>query len=152
IYFARADEQRHSARAAMSGAGLSSRRAGSSTIAARLAEAKQRYESQNPKSRERWHFAATSMPGGNTRTVLFFDPFPLCMAHGEDCLLFDVDGHRYFDMLGEYTAGIFGHSHPIIRQAVMTALDSGIALSAHNQAEGELAAAIRSRFSSMELL
>lgn len=121
-------------------------------LAGRLAAAKARYERQNPQSLERWRFAATSMPGGNTRTVLFFDPFPLCMAHGEGCVLSDVDGHRYFDLLGEYTAGIYGHSHPVIREAVIAALDTGISLSAHNQAEGELASLICSRFKSMQLL
>ncbi len=119
---------------------------------ARLAAAKSRYERRNPNSVERWKFASTAMPGGNTRTVLFFDPFPLCMAHGEGCLLVDVDGHRYYDLLGEYTAGIYGHSHPVIREAVIAALDTGISLSAHNEAEGELAHLLRSRFPSMELL
>lgn len=74
------------------------------------------------------------------------------MARGEGCLLFDVDEHSYFDLLGEYTAGIYGHSNPFIREAVIAALDSGVSLSSHNEAEGELARQISSRFPSMELL
>jgi glutamate-1-semialdehyde 2,1-aminomutase len=118
----------------------------------RLTAARQRYELRNPKSFERWKRAAESMPGGNTRTVLFFAPYPLCMARGEGCLVFDVDDHSYFDLLGEYTAGIYGHSNPVIRQATISALDSGVCLSSHNEAEGELAGLICSRFASMELL
>ncbi len=62
------------------------------------------------------------MPGGNTRTVLFYAPFPICAARGEGAYLTDIDGHRYLNLLGEYTAGIYGHSHPVIRAAIDAAL------------------------------
>jgi glutamate-1-semialdehyde 2,1-aminomutase len=117
-----------------------------------LAAAKERYIQRNPQSLQRWKFAATSLPGGNTRTVLFFEPFPLCMARGEECLLFDVDGHSYIDFLGEFTAGIYGHSNPSIREATIAALQNGLSLSSHNATEAELASLIRGRFKSMELL
>ena len=73
------------------------------------------YVLRNPKSSAQLVQAAKSMPGGNTRTVLYYDPFPLAMARGEGQHLFDVDGHRYINFLGEYTAGIYGHTDPIIR-------------------------------------
>jgi len=117
-----------------------------------LLVAKERYSRQNPMSLQRWKFATTSMPGGNTRTVLFFDPFPLCMDRAEGAVLFDVDRHQYYDLLGEYSAGIYGHSHPLIKEAIIAALDSGLALSAHNVLEADLARLIRARFKSIELL
>jgi len=40
-----------------------------------------------------------------------------------------VDGHEYLDFLGEYSAGLYGHSHPVIRAAIDRALDGGINLS-----------------------
>ena len=58
------------------------------------------------------------MPGGNTRTTLHNAPFPLTVVRGEGCRLWDADGHEYIDVLGEYTAGIYGHSHPVIRAAI----------------------------------
>jgi glutamate-1-semialdehyde 2,1-aminomutase len=117
-----------------------------------LASAKERYAARNPSSRAQWQSASRAMPGGNTRTILHFDPFPLCMVRGEGCHLFDADGHRYVDLLGEYTAGLFGHSSPIIRKAVIEALEKGINLSAHNDAEIRLANLIRERYASIELL
>jgi glutamate-1-semialdehyde 2,1-aminomutase len=117
-----------------------------------LGSAKERYAARNPSSRAQWESAARAMPGGNTRTILYFDPFPLCMVRGEGCHLFDADGHRYVDLLGEYTAGIFGHSNPVIRAAVIDALNGGISLSAHNEAENRLANLIRERYASMELV
>jgi len=117
-----------------------------------LAAAKARYVERNPKSLQRWQFATKSMPGGNTRTVLFFDPFPLCMDRAEEARLFDVDDHEYHDLLGEYSAGIYGHSHPVIKEALNSALGSGLVLSAHNVLEAELARLICTRFESVELL
>ncbi|MGL1456382.1 aminotransferase class III-fold pyridoxal phosphate-dependent enzyme, partial [Vibrio parahaemolyticus] len=83
-----------------------------------------------------------AMPGGNTRTSLFHDPFPLCMVRGQGARLTDADGHEYIDFLGEFTAGIFGHSPAPLKQAIVAALDDGINLSGHNRLEAELAALI----------
>jgi len=92
------------------------------------------------------------MPGGNTRTVLYYGPFPICAARGEGAWLTDIDGHRYLNLLGEYTAGIYGHSHPVIRAAIDKALDDGINFGAHNRMEAELAAIVCARFPSIELV
>src|SRR6267142_1970694 len=110
------------------------------------------YRVRNPRSLERFSAATAVMPGGNTRTVLFYDPFPLSIARGEGCRLWDADGHEYIDFLGEFTAGIYGHSDPDIRAAVLSALDSGIDLSGHNLVEAELARVICDRFLSIDLI
>jgi glutamate-1-semialdehyde 2,1-aminomutase len=110
------------------------------------------YAAANPKSAHR-HAAATEvMPGGNTRSVLFFPPFPLCLVRGEGNRLWDADGHGYVDFLGEFTAGIFGHSNAAIRAAIDRALDNGINLSGHNRLEADLAAVVCARFPSIDLV
>ena len=119
-------------------------------IASAVAEAQARFTADNPKSRAQLDKAINFMPGGNTRTVLFYPPFPLTMTKGEGCYLWDLDGHRYTDFLGEYTAGLFGHSHPIIRATIDNTLDNGIVMGGQNQAEAQLASAIVERFSSIE--
>ena len=86
------------------------------------------------------------MPGGNTRTVLHYAPFPIGIARGEGCRLWDLDGAEYIDFLGEYTAGIYGHSHPKIRAAVDRALDAGINFGGTNLTEAKFARAVCDRF------
>jgi glutamate-1-semialdehyde 2,1-aminomutase len=39
-----------------------------------LTAAKARYAERRPASRAEWQCAARVMPGGNTRTILYFDP------------------------------------------------------------------------------
>ncbi len=76
-----------------------------SSLDAALDEARERYVARNAASLAAHVTAAAVMPGGNTRSVLFHAPFPLAMARGQGCRLWDVDGHEYVDLLGEYTAG-----------------------------------------------
>ncbi|HWL89067.1 MAG TPA: aminotransferase class III-fold pyridoxal phosphate-dependent enzyme [Polyangiaceae bacterium] len=115
-----------------------------------LAAARADYVEKNPASRARFDAACAAMPGGNTRTVLFYEPFPLGIARGEGCRIWDADGHEYIDFLGEFTAGLFGHSHPGILAAVKRALDGGILLSGHNMIEARFAAAVCARFPFIE--
>ncbi|HUA76525.1 MAG TPA: aminotransferase class III-fold pyridoxal phosphate-dependent enzyme [Acetobacteraceae bacterium] len=111
-----------------------------------LAETREAYVARNPKSFARFLEATAVMPGGNTRSVLFYAPFPVALARGEGAALWDLDGARYIDFLGEYTAGIYGHSHPVIRRAVEAALDGGINLGGHNLLEARFARAVTERF------
>ena len=69
-------------------------------IASAVAEAQARFTADNPKSQAQLDKASNFMPGGNTRTVLFYPPFPLTMTKGEDCYLWDLDGHCYTDFFG----------------------------------------------------
>ncbi len=121
-------------------------------IAAALAEAQEEYRAHNPKSLAQWEKACAALPGGNTRSAIYVEPFPLTMARGEGSHLWDLDGHEYVDFLSEFTAGVFGHSHPAIRRAIDSALDSGWNLGAQGAAEARFAAAICARFPSIELV
>jgi len=121
-------------------------------IAAALAEAEELYRVRNPKSLAQHRAACEAMPGGNTRSAIHVDPFPLTMVRGEGARLWDLDGHEYVDFLSEFTAGIFGHSHPIIRRAIEQALEGGLNFGAHNATEARFAAAICARFPSIELV
>ena len=121
-------------------------------LAQALLEAESHYRARHPQSAERQAEAARHMPGGNTRTVLYFSPFPLTWAGGKGNRLTDIDGIEYLDLLGEYTAGLYGHSEPAIQAAQKKAIEDGTVLGGPNQYEARLAAAIRARFPSVELI
>jgi glutamate-1-semialdehyde 2,1-aminomutase len=123
-----------------------------STLDDVLAEVEARYHARHPGSAAHHAEAVCHMPGGNTRTVLHFSPFPLVWASGTANRLSDVDGNSYLDLLGEYSAGLYGHSNPVIGEAVKSAIDGGTVLGGPNRFEAELASAIRRRFPSIDLL
>ena len=115
-----------------------------------IEDARARYCSANPLSMAADERAATYLPGGNTRSVLFFEPFPLTMVSGEGAELVDLDGHRYLDFVGEYSAGLFGHSEEIIKEAVHQALETGISMGAPGAYERELAGLLCERFPAID--
>ena len=121
-----------------------------SDLEAALAEAREAYAARRPRSAAIHAKAREVMPGGNTRSVLFYTPFPTAMVRGEGCRLWDADGNAYLDLLGEYTAGLFGHSEQRILEAVKAALDGGINLASVGEKEAELAGLIVGRFPSIE--
>lgn len=117
-----------------------------------LAATIERYRARHPASARQLELAAEVLPGGNTRSVLYQSPFPLVMVRGLGCRLWDADGHEFLDALGEFTAGLYGHSAAPIHEAIVDALQGGISLSSHTLREVELARDIVQRFPSMELL
>jgi len=123
-----------------------------SSLELALDEVRGRYVAANPRSRAAHDQAVASMPGGNTRTTVFYPPFPLTMASADGCRLTDLDGHVYVDLLGDYTAGLYGHNNPVIRQAIDQALDTGWNFGASGVAESRLATVLCERFPALDLV
>ena len=118
-----------------------------------LAQAHSTYTHLNPSSLQAYQSARQHQPGGNTRTVLHANPFPMTFASGNGCTLTSLDGHTYTDFLGEYTAGIYGHNNATIRAAIDEALTRGWSLGGNNTYEKELANLVCERFTpTMELV
>ena len=90
-----------------------------------LRAAHEHYVERNTKSHKLHIHGHAHLPGGNTRTILHTQPFPLTFDSGNGAKLTSVDGDTYVDFLGEYSAGIYGHSNPIIADAVAKTMKKG---------------------------
>lgn len=55
------------------------------------------------------------------------------------CELTSADGDTYVDFLGEYTAGLFGHSNQVIAEAIGDAMTQGWSFGGPNSFEKKLA-------------
>jgi len=119
---------------------------------AAMHEIEERYTAANPKSAARYREACEVMPGGNTRTAIYYAPFPLTFERGEGAYLWDIDGHRYADFINDMSAGLFGHSNPVILDAIRSAVDDGLTLGGPNRYDVELAGVLAERFPSIELV
>jgi glutamate-1-semialdehyde 2,1-aminomutase len=122
------------------------------TLQEALALCRTEFAEKNPGSLAYEAKASAFLPGANTRSVLYHAPFPLLLDHGSDARVWDVDGHEYIDCVGEFSAGLYGHSNPIIARAVRRALKRGTALGGQTDAELQLAEALCDRFPSIELI
>src|SRR3954454_22922527 len=92
------------------------------------------------------------MPGGNPRSILHFDPFPLAFERGEDAWLWSLDGDGYADLLCEFTAALYGHSQAAILDAVRDAPGRGLSFGGVNELEPRLAELVCARFPSVDLV
>lgn len=117
---------------------------------AALSAAEAAYAACNPESLRLHRSAHDHMPGGNTRSALFWSPYPLYAAMSEGCELVDVDGHRYLDALGEYSAGLYGHSDPVVAAAIARTAAGGISHGASGIGELALARLLCERFPAVD--
>lgn len=101
---------------------------------------------RNPVSREQHERARAVLPGGSTRTILHHAPFPLTFVEGHQGTLTDADGHRYVDLVGDYTAGLLGHSEKRVHTAVAEALANNTSVGGVHPAEIRFAELVCSRF------
>jgi len=122
----------------------------SDAVTPAVEQARAHYAARRPRTLAMHERAQQFLPGGNTRSVLYHRPFPLRIARAWDAVLADVDGHEYVDLLGEYSAGLYGHSNPVVIQAMVDALREGVSRGAHTGYEVDLAEAICARFASIE--
>lgn len=127
-------------------------RHGNTDLVSAVADAEAGYIEANPESARLAELARATMPGGNTRTTLHYSPFPLHVRKAEGSRITDADGHAYVDFINEHTAGLFGHTEPVIQEAIRTALADGIVLGAPTIYEHRLAAEVQKRFAAMERL
>jgi glutamate-1-semialdehyde 2,1-aminomutase len=94
--------------------------------------------------------ARSLLPGGITRTSVYFDPFPPYLERGEGCRVYDVDGNERRDFSNNYTALILGHCPSAVTAAVQTQVQSGSAFASPTRHEIDLAAEIIRRIPSVE--
>jgi glutamate-1-semialdehyde 2,1-aminomutase len=92
------------------------------------------------------------LPGGDTRSTVYFSPYPVYMVRGEGCYLYDCDGNQYVDFLGNYTSLVHGHRNPAILRAIKQQLEKGTIFGAPSEIQFSHARHLCDRVPSMELL
>ena len=108
------------------------------------------YAARNPRSDAMFARAKQSLPGGNTRTGVHIDPFPLYADRGEGAYLFDLDGHRLLDFVNNNTALPLGHAHPALVAALREQIALGTGFSRPLALEVEMAEALQTRMPALE--
>ena len=110
------------------------------------------YLARTPRSAALFERASRSLPGGSTRTTVYFPPYAPYIASGVGIRVTDIDGNVYRDFLGNYSSLILGHAHPALIEVVERQVRHGSAFNAPTEVEIELAEEIRRRLPSVELM
>ena len=77
------------------------------------------YRDQNANSYRLFQRAQSSLPGGNTRTGVYLDPFPVYLKRGAGVHVTDLDDNQFIDMaqMGIGSA-ILGYADPELQELV----------------------------------
>src|SRR5918997_6033113 len=110
------------------------------------------YGIRTERSREIVERLERSIPGGNTRSLAYFPPYPLVISSGLGCRIWDADGNEFVDLLNNYTASVHGHAVPTVNEAMRDQATLGTAFPAPGELQAELAERIVGRVASVEKL
>jgi len=110
------------------------------------------YEAGTPRSRELYGRFREHLPGGETRTLTYYEPYPVVIARGEGPMLVDVDGNEYVDVLNNYTSLVHGHAFPPIVAALAEAARDGVAYPAPHPRLLRWAELLTERYPAVELV
>lgn len=108
------------------------------------------YLERAPASAANHARACRLMPGGTSRQAAFWSPYPLTIKRGRGAYFEDVDGHRYLDLINNYTAMVHGHAYPPVVDAARRQIGDGTGWAAANEAQNRLAALIIDRVPAIE--
>jgi glutamate-1-semialdehyde 2,1-aminomutase len=103
------------------------------------------YAEQNRKSLQLYRRAQASLPSGNTRSALYWPPFPLYLHRGSGSTVWDADGNPRVDLNYNNTTLIHGHNHPEVLAAARGQLEHGTVLGAPTEPEVRLAEELTKR-------
>lgn len=104
-------------------------------VTVRSASLVEEFEARTPRSREVAERARRVLPGGETRSITFYPPYPASIASAAGAELTDVDGNTYLDILNNYTALIHGHAFGAVVDAARAAAAEGIVYPAPHTAQ-----------------
>jgi len=110
------------------------------------------YHAQNPGSLKAWEKAKRVLPSGNTRSALYWQPFPLCLRRGEGSHNWDVDGNERIDLNFNNTTLILGHNHPKVVEAAKAQWMNGTVLGAPTETEPRLAEELTDRLKGADVV
>ena len=90
-----------------------------------VAEQERIFVRRQPGSAQRAERARAHLAGGVTSSWQITRPQPVWLSHGAGSKVYDVDGGEYVDMHGGYGAGLAGHAHPAVVEAVQRQVARG---------------------------
>ena len=110
----------------------------------------QRYCLRTPASARRYEELRRVLPGGDSRSTIFYPPYPAVLVRGEGCWVTDLDGNRLLDFTGNHSVLVHGYGAPAVREAIRRQLELGTCFPGPTEAQLRFAAHLVERIGSIE--
>lgn len=108
---------------------------------------------QRGKSERLFKEAQQYIPGGVNSPVRAFRAVggnPLFIHSAEGAYVYDEDGNSFIELINSWGPMVLGHNHPIVREAVIKAMERGTSFGAPTATEVEIAELITRMIPSVE--
>ena len=115
-------------------------------------QVEQRYRELTPTSYEFFLKARNHLPGADSRSTLFYPPYPVVLEEGRGCWLIDVDGNELLDFTGNHSSLVLGYGHPAVLAPVQRQLQKGTCFPGATVSQVRLAELLCDRMPSLELV
>ena len=111
-----------------------------------VAEQEAIFVDRQPRSRQMRERANGHLAGGVTSSWQITSPQAIWMSHGSGSRIIDVDGNEYVDLHGGYGAGLAGHAHPAIVEAISRQVARGTHFAQPTETAIDVAVELTRRF------
>ncbi len=108
------------------------------------------YRRRTPASAAFFAESRAHLPGGDSRSTIFYLPYPAVFARGEGCRVTDLDGNELLDFTGNHSALVHGYGAPEVLAAARRQLELGTAFAGPTEPQLRLARLLTRRIPSME--
>jgi glutamate-1-semialdehyde 2,1-aminomutase len=108
------------------------------------------YVERTKNSLSKHKSASKVMPGGNTRTTQWMDPYPFFVDKAKGMHIYDIDGNNYLDFMLNATTLVLGHANPDIVKALADQINEGTVYSVPTDSQTKLADILVDRIPSMD--
>ena len=108
------------------------------------------YRRRTPASARFFAEARAHLPGGDSRSTLFYRPYPAVFLRGEGSLLTDLDGNQLVDFTGNHSALVHGYGRREVLDAVRRQLEAGTAFPGPTEPQLRLARILTERIPAIE--
>lgn len=115
-----------------------------------MEELNQEYRQSTPQSRALANRAQAVMPGGDTRSVTYYRPYPSYVESADGSQLQTVDGEILIDALNNYTQSVLGHAPEPVVDSVCDRFRSGNGIAAPTEPAVDLAELLVGRVPSLD--
>lgn len=108
------------------------------------------YRDRTPESEAAYERLREHVPAGVASTYRAWEPYPFVVDRADGVHLHDVDGNAYLDFDMNNGAGMVGHAHPDVTEAVTDQLEKGTLYTHPHELLGEAAAELKKRWSMVD--
>ena len=116
-------------------------------LSARITRA---YEEKYPLSKQYHQKFLEYMPGGCTKSLSYFRPYPLHIKYGKAAYVYTHEGHKLLDVTNAYGALIHGHGDPEVTEEVKASVAMGTQFSAPTDGQYILSKTLCERVASID--